>query len=421
MMIELSNLTFTEQDDIIPESGAAQILNTGIANTLAGDDIIIGTSPNLDYGDLGIQNYTGIINTGDGNDTLVGTAIEGLLGYGIVNETYSNGPGGTINTGAGKDTIIARASYHAIYNLNAIETGADDDEITATGTNGIVNHGIIDTDDGHDIIIGNAINGDDPALLGGIYTTSIIDTGNDNDTITGTGKISIYNYGSINTGNGEDSILSEGTFINYGRVFLEGGDDSITLQANLYFSDRGLENFNVIETGDGNDEISGSGHVYNEGVIDTGEDNDIISSYNHGDLYNEDTINTGNGDDLIEYGLIYNNGGTIITGNGNDSIYASVGFESEPNGSGSVFLGEGEDYIAGFGNGEFYGGNGNDTLDLTFTSGTYTVEIWGEGGESVIFTKGNQLMITSEFERLRTGNTIYDFRSLTAGQIIIVS
>jgi hypothetical protein len=67
---------------------------------------------------------------------------------------------------------------------------------------------------------------------------------------------------------------------------------------------------------------------------------------------------------------------------------------------------------------KYVGGNGNDTLELT--PGTYTVGIWGEGGESPIFTKGNQLMITSEFEKLIAGGTIYDFTSLTAGQIIVV-
>jgi hypothetical protein len=57
------------------------------------------------------------------------------------------------------------------------------------------------------------------------------------------------------------------------------------------------------------------------------------------------------GDDSISvdgtgtgYG-IYNNGGSINTGDGNDSIIANEGFESGPNSSGSVFLGEGEDYI----------------------------------------------------------------------------
>jgi len=43
MAIELSTITFTDQDDIFPLSGVERILNTGIANTLAGNDTIIGT------------------------------------------------------------------------------------------------------------------------------------------------------------------------------------------------------------------------------------------------------------------------------------------------------------------------------------------------------------------------------------------
>ncbi|WP_445250746.1 hypothetical protein [Microcoleus sp. OTE_8_concoct_300] len=43
MAIELSNLTFTDEDDIVPASGVEEILNTGITNTLAGNDRILGT------------------------------------------------------------------------------------------------------------------------------------------------------------------------------------------------------------------------------------------------------------------------------------------------------------------------------------------------------------------------------------------
>jgi hypothetical protein len=81
-----------------------------------------------------------------------------------------------------------------------------------------------------------------------------------------------------------------------------------------------------------------------------------------------------------------------------------------------VFLGEGEDYIKGYGSGEFSGGNGNDTLELT--SGTYTIARWYT---AVIFTKGNQFMITSEFEKLIAGSTTYDFTSLTKGQTITIA
>jgi hypothetical protein len=91
-----------------------------------------------------------------------------------------------------------------------------------------------------------------------------------------------------------------------------------------------------------------------------------------------------------------------------------------PNSSGAWFLGEGDDYIKGFGSGDFYGGNGFDKLELT--PGSYTLKKWADNtGESVVFTKGNSLMITSEFEQLIAGGTTYDFASLTDGQIIVVA
>jgi hypothetical protein len=201
----------------------------------------------------------------------------------------------------------------------------------------------------------------------------------------------IFNSGSINTGNGPDFIGSSGFLSNTGNVFLGEGNDSLSAQG----SSEGIRNSNFIGTGDGNDIITTYGVIYNDGVIETG-----------------------NGDDSIIGRKVYNNGGAINMGDGNDSIIASQGFESGPNSSGAWFLGEGDDYIMGEGSGDFYGGNGNDTLQLE--EGTYTVGIWGEGGESPIFTKGDQLMITSEFEKLKAGSTIYDFTSLTAGQIIVV-
>ena len=64
MAIELSNLTFTEQDDIVPAFGVEQIVNTGVANTLAGNDIINGESGNS-IPDVGVLTPSrGILNTG---------------------------------------------------------------------------------------------------------------------------------------------------------------------------------------------------------------------------------------------------------------------------------------------------------------------------------------------------------------------
>jgi hypothetical protein len=129
MAIELSNLTFTNQADVVPPFGMEEILNTGVANTLAGNEIITGTSTNT-----GIYN-SGTINTGDGIDTITGTST-------------SVGGGGTFN-------------FAGIFNFGTnaiIDTGTGSDRITATGSFGIYNSGgTINTSSGKDIItiIGN--------------------------------------------------------------------------------------------------------------------------------------------------------------------------------------------------------------------------------------------------------------------------
>src|SRR4028118_2312369 len=102
MAIELSNLTFTEQDDIVPQSGVEEIVNTGVANTFAGNDEITGTGETIQnilfYGlrTAGIYNKpNGTIDTDNGDDE-----ITGYGNMGIYNEAD-----GTINTGNGKDKI----------------------------------------------------------------------------------------------------------------------------------------------------------------------------------------------------------------------------------------------------------------------------------------------------------------------------
>jgi len=358
----------------------------------------------------GIYNDSFTFNTGDGNDTIDGEGFDGI---------YNKGP---INTGNGKDIIIAsggiRDENYGLENFSTIYTGDDDDIINVEYR--IKNDGYIDTGNGDDSITASYSDPFYRSYPVALINLNTIETGEGNDIITSTGvfydedgaainaRKAIFNDGTINTGNGQDSIISMGNFTNRGGVFLGEGNDSLTASiiAQVGLPNRAIENFNAIETGDGDDIITSTGVIYNEGVINTGDGHDSI-------IVNGGVDGTGTG-----YG-IYNNGGSINTGNGNDSIIASEGFKSGENSSGAWFLGEGDDYIKGFGSGDFYGGNGNDTLELT--PGTYTVGIWGEGGESPIFTKGNQLMITSEFEKLKAGSTIYDFTSLTAGQIIIVA
>ena len=435
MAIELSSLVFTEQNDIVPVSGVEAINNTGTANTLGGNDLIFGTKEtkidipfqetysgifnsgtlNTADGDDIITggtiseikssgNYYGIYNigsiyTGDGNDSLLGDGNDGGFFNGFPND-INNSPS-IINTGNGDDLISAFAPRgDGLRNYSIINTGDGKDLIETTGYyHGLLNEGSIDTGGDDDLILGTSREGDfyEPA----IYNSGSINTSDGNDRITGRGAYNainpngVINSGIINTGNGEDSITSEGIFTNIGVVFLGEDNDSLIGEADLP-NGRAIENFNVIDTGNGDDYISTYSHLYNEGII-----------------------NTGNGNDSIYSRFIYNNGGAIITGDGKDSIYSSEGFESGLNSSGAWFLGEDDDYLHGFGSGDFYGGNGRDIINLSQAPGSYTVGIWGESQDrSVILTKGNQQMIISEFEFIFGPSTGYNLDSLIPGQII---
>jgi hypothetical protein len=365
MALELSNLMFTDQADVVPPSGMDGILNTGIANTLAGNDIILGTKETKI--DIPFQETyssifnSGTLNTADGDDIITGTISE----------------------------IKSSGNYYGIYNIGSIYTGDGNDKIRGRGFYGLVNEFTITTDNGNDIISGTGEGGG-----AGISSQGNINSGDGDDIITGT-NISGSGYGIFNGFGTPDQIAN--TILDTG----DGNDLIIGIAA------YGIFNLSIINTGDGNDYIigdassnDGTGYgFYNLGIINTGDGNDIITEVSGRSILNLGTINTGNGA---------------------DSIIAEGGFFEYPYGSGpipgSVFLENGKDYLKGFGGGDFNGGNDKDALELT--SGSYTVE---RSGTAVNFTKDSITMKTSEFEILIAGNTIYSFASLTNGQIITVA
>jgi hypothetical protein len=474
MAIELSNLTFTDENDIVV-SEIEEILNTGIANTLAGNDSITGIPTDSSSGSTNGVYNSGTLNTDDGNDIITGISS---LGNWWANRDPETGRGiyntiGTIETGNGNDIITGVGLASGIQSLSGtINTGDDDDTIMGdAGVGGPLGTGFgiwmvdstLDTGKGNDVIKGmlstrdfgyGLLNGNGSTLTTGdgndiiisehnrmgvgISNDGLMDTGNGNDSISGT-NLNRENLGSgisnskdITTGDGEDYISGTGSLngiINSGIINTDNGADIIF---GSVWDGSGIINSGIINTGNDPDFMESSEGLYNTGNVFLGEGNDLLSGrgiYNYnfigtGDgnddiitsvIYNDGVIETGNGDDSILISGIFNNSGAINMGDGNDVIRD---FDSDPNSSGAWFLGEGDDYIQlGSANGDFYGGSGNDTLHLVF--GTYTVGIGGEGGESLIFTRGDQVMITSEFETLKVGSTIYDFTSLTAGQIIV--
>jgi hypothetical protein len=497
MALELSTITFTDQDDIVPKSGVKDIIvNTGNANTLAGNDTITGTyvyDPNSgNQSRSGIKN-SGRLDTAEGNDIINARGGED----GIVNtSTFETGEGNDIitawggedgivntfvfSTGEGNDIINANGyDYTGIVNSYIFDTAEGDDVIDAYGyfSPGIENSGTFNTGEGNDTISAGAredgivntgtfytAEGDDVIDAGGsrrvgikIADGSIFDTGNGNDHIGGSGfsagisnasftfntgdgndtivggggSMGIENKGLISTGNGKDTIIAQASggsyyggsddigpaLSNFSTIDTGDDDDIITASGDIENGNGGIENGGSIYTGYGDDSIISHGYFSNSGTVFLEDGNDSIAvdtNFPDGGLTNYNgTIDTGDGNDTITSGVIYNEG-TIDTGDGDDSIIVDGGFQSGS--SGIVFLGNGKDYFKGFGNGEFSGGNGEDTLELT--SGTYTVGKWYT---AVTFTKDNSVMIASEFEKLIAGSTTYDFTSLTKGETITVA
>jgi hypothetical protein len=351
MTIELSYEWFNNGDDIVPRySGEEVIRNTGVANTLAGDDKITGVGPGMrsSISDSGIYN-SGTIEMAAGNDMITGTYDATEHSFHNANNVLPNNGRSPYRDNRGNfyyyplepnGPIPLPVNSYGIYNLGTIDTGIGDDTITGSNITG--GYAI-----GGNIGLLNNLIGSVNGLIGSVDRTY--------------GAVGINNGGRINTDKGADSLISNGKLINR-EMFLGEGNDSIIATAG--FLNRSIENYIM---------------------IDTGADNDTITSY----------------------GVIYNNG-EINTGNGSDSIIAYGGFESGLNNSGSVLLGSGEDTLYGFGSGDFYGGDGlEDTLELTF--GSYTV---GKVGAAVSFTKGSSVMITYEFEKLIAGYDTYNFSNL---------
>jgi hypothetical protein len=361
MNLDLSGLKFTDQAEIIPTSGTAEIINSTIVNTLGGDDIIMGNGETLRnilfYSPLnvGVYNGTGgVINTGDGADNIAGYGGVGL--FNDLNTTISMGNGNDTVSGCGCDY---GDDFKGILNSGTINTGSGGDTVigNANGSysGGIVNGGTINTEDGNDSVVGSGAAGGINNIGLSDGKGGIIDTGNGKDDIFGESDQDwgIYNgyLSAINTGNDDDSIVGITT----------GGDDA------------GILNFELA-------------------TINTSSGDDTIIGIGKRGIWNDGTIDMGNGDDLVN----------ALNG----------GFS----GKGKTLLGEGNDVIVGFGSGSFNGGSGFDMLELA--AGKYTI---GIVGSTVSFTSNDVVMNTSGFEKLVANSSISDLSGFVNGQTITVA
>ena len=260
MVIELSDLTFTNQADIILARGVDQLVNNGSANTLDGNDLLISISTSS----RGILNL-GSLDTGDGRDSIVGTGeFIGIL----------NRPNGTINTGDGSDLISGTGRFYGILNSSnsTLDTGSGNDFIIGYGNdiggNGIFSQSLIDTGRGNDVIFGNS------KSSAGINNNanSVIETGSGNDIITGIGGFTgITNFSDISMGAGKDLLIGASA------------------------DGRGIINHDTINMGEGNDTVDArEGGFAGRGFTTLREGNDVIKGFGSG------TFDGGRGRDNLE-------------------------------------------------------------------------------------------------------------------------
>ena len=160
----------------------------------------------------------------------------------------------------------------------------------------------------------------------------------------------------------------------------------------------GISNSKKLDTGVGEDTITGTGNGGNGGTgigiqntkdatITTGLGNDTIIGYGNSlgknattyGIFNDGVIDQGNGSDKITGQASSTIGGTaygiygqgiINTGDGNDSLIATsildgVQQKVSIGGGIKIDLGTGDDYFKGFGEANVDGGKGFDTLDLS--------------------------------------------------------
>lgn len=330
------------------------------------------------------------------------------------------------------------------------KTGLGRLSVTAIGADsGINNDGIFQTGNGNDSL---SASGGNFGLKTGVG--SIINLGNGANTISGTGtgtsSYGIFNLGTIETGAGIDTITGISGFIGInnarGAIIRTGGTElgGDTIRGTGSFI--GLNNEGTIETGNGNDNITGNGNgIRNAGnvaIIRTGNGNDTITgSVVGGGFYG--IINDGEakieaGDGIMRItgsgsvdGILNQLGSTIQVGTGTNTISGTGGNSGINNRFSNILTGAGVDTItgtatgtAGFGiRNEFVStiqtGDGTDVLTGRGTFGIYndgTINL-GNGNNTVAaltaagtvgtFTGTGSIIFGSDQDRLRgfgTGN-----------------
>ncbi|MEM8794744.1 MAG: LamG-like jellyroll fold domain-containing protein, partial [Pseudomonadota bacterium] len=353
--IDLTGVNQVNGSEVVIDAGAGNdtVSGTEQANTLSG-----GEGADTLFGGGGNDTLDG----GTGADQLFGGAGADVIDGGTGADTIDGGEGSdriilsgdergtTVEGGGGTDTIVLASDVTVDdfdpSNVERIESngntlfGTDDDNtidlsgITQSGGNAV----IIDTGDGNDTVTGTNNNdtllGGDGAdtLFGGIGNDTL-DGGADSDQLFGGAGNDVIDGGTgadtIDAGEGSDRVILSGDEVG---TTIEGGagTDTVVLGSDVTVGDFDPSGFERIETGgntlfgnDSNNTIDLSGLSQtggNEVVVDAGVGDDTVTGTN-----NNDTLVGGEGNDSLFGGSARD---TLEGGAGDDTIDGGTGTDT---------------------------------------------------------------------------------------------
>lgn len=363
---------------------ALGIVNSGQINTGRGDDIIFGVADASGNSTADAQAESILSNV-----TFTDATSNSLATVNVVVEAVGISNSGKINTSRGNDIIVGIATASAsgnsttnsqtqlVFTNNSTATANSESVVIVDSLSiGIDNTSVINTGEGHDVIIGFATNSAMSQAIAAAfaYNATVLATGGDSQAIdvmetavaqstssatavSTTTTLGIVNSGQILTSNGNDVIVGLANNQSNSRsqtrsVAESTANDLATATADAQSlaialgSTVGIANFGEINTGKGNDIVMGiamdqTGAVAN---ADASAEAEAASTVNNSDAQTN-TNAIADTSQAIAIG-IDNTGGKILTAIGNDQI---IGMGEIGILGGSLNAGLGDDQVIAYG------------------------------------------------------------------------
>ncbi|TMV02604.1 hypothetical protein FGK63_20465 [Ruegeria sediminis] len=344
---------------------------------------------------ISIENVRGTI----GSDTIIGNDGDNYL-------DASSGDDQLVMGGGGNDTLMAYGDNSEIHGETGNDrlTGGNGSQILVggVGDDGLIGRGdddtyLINLGDGNDWIhegYGNSF-GDRVVFGAGITSEMIALSVSDNDG-DGHNNIVLSIQGTTQTVTIEDCFYTNASY-NQAVEYLEFADGTVIDLGELYSSTRyqgtsGNDSYSGTGLGEFMYGLEGDDYMFGEAGNDTlhgGDGNDELrggwgDDKHYGDA-GDDLIVAWDGDDLASGGT---GNDSLYGNNGNDQLYGDDGNDTIDGGNGddNHYGGAGDDLVLGNAGTDFFdGGEGVDTIDFSYSSNNFNMDL---SQEIVVFSGG---------------------------------